>query len=531
MAVLSRLFLRPSLFLAIITIIAYWDQRALNGGLVYDDGGSLKNNVVVAGNVPWHEVFRRDFWGTLMSEPQSHKSFRPITTLTFRANWILAGNEPTANTFGFHLVNVILHGIVTGLTVEVSSFLFPQDMVPQIIVGAIFGLHPVHAEAVTNITSRGELLMSFFFLVAFLFFANSVHLARGSFFRIAGVYVMPWVCMFLSTFCKEQGATALVSIVVYDFFRHHTSVQEFFARFRTKEEHAIDFLRRTILLGVQSAIVVGFRVWLNGESSPDFIYDQNPAGFAKERFTRMFSVSWVYCLYIRDAVYPVYLAPDWSGLGIDLIESIRDPRALCVIALWVFTAGCLYSLFFGRNTGENRKILLIGFFGLLFAPFLLSSNLLVVTGLMKADRVIYLPLLGFAVLQALLFQNLSGSNSNFSSVEHRRFLLCYILLMAQFLWLGSRLHERNVAWSNSLDLWVNAYLINNRSHHTMVSTFLLSISCFGVRLLFRKNSTIVGMNCLSNKGIKSRSMSCAPLVILAWMDHPTRLCMPWCCTI
>ena len=42
------------------------------------------------------------------------------------------------------------------------------------------------------------------------------------------------------------------------------------------------------------------------------------------------------------------------------------------------------------------------FLGFLFAPFLLSSNILVVVGLMKADRVIYLPLMGFCLLEALV---------------------------------------------------------------------------------------------------------------------------------
>lgn len=465
-----RILLRPSLFLACITVIAYWDTQALNGGLVYDDGGSLKNNVVVAGSVPWQEVFQRDFWGTLMTEPQSHKSFRPITTLSFRANWVLAGEDPTGNTFGFHLVNVLLHGIVTGMTVEVSAFLFSNDMIPQIIVGAVFGLHPVHAEAVTNITSRGELLMSFFFLSAFLFFASSVRLAQSSVVKSIGIYVIPWLCMFLSVFCKEQGATALVSVVVYDFLRQNTSVREFIPKLLKYDPNSVSFVRRTLIFAIQSALVVGLRVWLNGESSPDFIYDQNPAGFSKDRFTRVFSVSWVYCLYIIDAVFPVYLAPDWSGRGIDLIRSIRDPRALGVLALWTFTAGCLYLLFCGRGASESRRVVLIAFFGLLFSPFLLSSNLLVVTGLMKADRVIYLPLLGFAVLQAQLFQYVSGSKvcSVDTLGSSKRYLLSYLAIMVQFAWLGARLHERNVAWSNSLDLWVNAYLINNKSHHTMV---------------------------------------------------------------
>jgi len=413
---LRRLLLRPSLWVALITAIAYWDDTALHGKFVYDDGGSVSKNVVVNGQVPLREVLRRDYWGTPMSEPQSHKSFRPITTLSFRLNWLWEQrqhysqdddpNTPVETTYSFHLVNLLLHCIVAALVTETAAFVFsgaaPAEMdntTAQLITGFIFGLHPVHVEAVTNITSRGELFMSFFFLSAFLVYANNIPCRnRGttcagfSFKTTIGIYIVPWICMVCSVFSKEQGATTLMSLVAYDFIRNHSSVREYLGELLRKEERAVAFLRRTVVLASETLLVVGWRYWLNGETSPDFIFDQNPAGFSKDRFTRVFSVSWVYCLYIRDALYPIFLGPDWSGLGIDLIEDWSDKRILGVLALWCFATICLCSLFVGASKTssttavEVRQIGLMAFFAFLFIPFLLSSNLLVVVGLMKADR-------------------------------------------------------------------------------------------------------------------------------------------------
>jgi protein O-mannosyl-transferase len=455
-----RLLLRPSLWIAIISVIAYWDEKPLNGGLVYDDGGSVLNNVVVNGKVPWHEVWKRDFWGTLMSEPQSHKSFRPITTLTFKWNWVWAGDDPTKHTYGFHLVNFLLHGIVTALVTETMRFVFPSSLSPQIIAGAIFGLHPVHTEAVTNITSRGELIMSLFYLAAFLSYAASLR-ASSFLIRLVGIYVVPWMCMTASVFSKEQGATALITCVLYDFIHRNWNVKRFMDRLISRDAESLKFALRAVVLGIETLLIVGLRYYLNGESSPDFIFDQNPAGFSRDRFTRAFSVSWVYCLYIFDAIYPMYLAPDWSGLGIKLIERVEDSRVYNVLLLWLFALICLNSLLQGRGS-ETRKIVLLSFFAFTFSPFLLSSNILVVVGLMKADRVIYLPLWGFAVLEAHLFDLFS--RSKLTTVT---FWIGYILTMGQLLWFATRLHERNLAWSNSLDLWLSAYQVNNRSHHTM----------------------------------------------------------------
>lgn len=32
----------------------------------------------------WGDMWRHDFWGQQMTDPASHKSFRPLTTLSYR---------------------------------------------------------------------------------------------------------------------------------------------------------------------------------------------------------------------------------------------------------------------------------------------------------------------------------------------------------------------------------------------------------------------------------------------------------------
>jgi protein O-mannosyl-transferase len=495
---------RPSFWTCIIAIIVYWDWRALNGNYVYDDAGSVVRNVVVTGSVPWTEAFTRDFWGQEMKEAASHKSFRPITTLSLKLNYLyetsrpafIASGEKYPPTFSFHLVNVLLHGLVTGIITEATWYVLP-DVVSQLIVGGLFGVHPVHAEVVSNITSRGELLMSFFFGIAFLSFAYSLTQAvkrenpadaqpQGSrLMRFLGIYVVPWLCMTLSLFSKEQGATTLITLVIWDFLNHHGNLLNFWSKLRANESSAIRFVGRTFVLAAETLIVVAWRYHLNGETSPDFIEAQNPAGFAKDRFTRAFSVSWVYCLYIRDALYPFYLCPDWSGISLELIKTFSDPRAMIVMCLWYGAAMSFWSLIVGqgrhppsegtnsrtffRNDSLLRKVNM-GIWAFCFSPFLLSSNILVVVGLMKADRVIYLPLFGFLIIEAALLQHffLKGKVSMptaFDTKRRRMFWTAHFFFMFQCLVCCGRTHERNLAWSDSLSLWGSAYKINQRSTH------------------------------------------------------------------
>ena len=599
---------RPWFWTGLIAIIAYIDIRALSGGYVYDDAGSVIKNVVVNGMVDWKEVFNRDYWGTEMNQIQSHKSFRPITTLTLKANYVVAkyiqkyqqndnseeeeqqeqSKQDLPPTWTFRVINVLLHGIVTGLITKSTSYILPSSLssysdnnsvVMELIIGSLFALHPVHAEVVSNITSRGEMLMSIFFLLSFLSYAgtrqacykqqqiynrqskliqslstNSSSILVPWWKRLLGIYIFPWICMTLSIFSKEQGATALISLVLWDFLKYHGNLVSLQRKlfisssntntktnrsiiikrndddddddddhdddFKTtaattvhddatattakiERDEAWQFVWRTVVLAVETLIVVGWRYVLNGESSPDFIVAQNPAGFAEERFTRAFSVTWIYCLYIRDAIYPYYLSPDWSGNSIDLITNWNDPRVMAVLALWYFAAKSLWSMVVGADTGGNTEIITnnnsigskgntksssknninwywnettlrqinMSIWAFSFSPFLLSSNILVVVGLMKADRVIYLPLFGFCILEALLISKLlQGATTMRPAFERRKeqlFWGAHFLLMFQLIIYSGRTHARNLAWSDSLQLWESAYLVNPRSYHTM----------------------------------------------------------------
>ena len=506
---LRRLLLRPSFWTCVISIVAFWDDEALHGTYVYDDSPALRHNDVVNGQLPtFPEVFLRDFWGNPMTEAKSHKSFRPITTLTFRLNWILSeklGNEAFGSwekernhCYGFHVANVLLHGIVTALVTESASFLFngetEGDYVAQLLTGFLFAVHPVHAEAVSNMTSRGELLMSIFSLSAFLSFARhlprvveietGVHSdkqqAKGRWRALMGVYFVPWICMTISLFCKEQGATALIGLVFYDFIYNHGSIRDYLQRLFNLDHQAIAFLKRTVVLAIETIIVCVCRYFLNGETSPDFVEEQNPAGFSKDRFTRIFSVNWVYCLYIRDMIFPKYLCPDWSGTSIRLIESWHDDRAILVLLLWAVFLCVIASLVDGlpndasEKVQQTRRIALTAFFAFTFSPFLLSSNLIIVVGLMKADRVIYMPLMGFCILQALAFKRLvrdtfANHRSSIARNGRQKFLslLFYVLVLVQLGMFCMKSHERNAAWSNRLHLWTRAYMVNPISHHTI----------------------------------------------------------------
>ncbi|KAG7204739.1 hypothetical protein KM043_005153 [Ampulex compressa] len=58
--------------------------NALGGDFVHDDIPAVVRNKDVLAQTPLASVLTDDFWGTPMQDVNSHKSYRPLTTLTFR---------------------------------------------------------------------------------------------------------------------------------------------------------------------------------------------------------------------------------------------------------------------------------------------------------------------------------------------------------------------------------------------------------------------------------------------------------------
>lgn len=70
---------------ALVAVACY--LNALGGDFVHDDIPAVVRNKDVLAQTPLTSLLNNDFWGTPMRDVNSHKSYRPLTTLTFR--WVV----------------------------------------------------------------------------------------------------------------------------------------------------------------------------------------------------------------------------------------------------------------------------------------------------------------------------------------------------------------------------------------------------------------------------------------------------------
>ena len=186
---------------------------------------AIKTNQDLLPETPWSNILYDDFWGTLLTHSGSHKSFRPLCTLSFRLNHALGGLRP----WGYHLVNVSLHGAVTALFTALCRPLLGGGPW-SLLAGLLFASHPVHTEAVAGVVGRADVGAAFFFLTSLICYAKHCGLrtdphvaykarASGSFQAQSWLWLMGSLgCAASSMLWKEQGVTVLAVSAVYDVF-------------------------------------------------------------------------------------------------------------------------------------------------------------------------------------------------------------------------------------------------------------------------------------------------------------------------
>ncbi len=135
------------LLLLAMTLAAY--ATALAGGYIWDDPDYLTENPLIE-NL---EGLRR-IWFTAQT-PQ----YYPLVFTSFWVEHKLWGLHP----LGYHLVNVLLHAANALLAWRILGAL---GIPGAWLAGALFALHPVHAESVAWIAERKNVLSGLFYLLA-----------------------------------------------------------------------------------------------------------------------------------------------------------------------------------------------------------------------------------------------------------------------------------------------------------------------------------------------------------------------------
>ena len=138
------------------------------------------------------------------------------------------------------------------------------------------------------------------------------------------------------------------------------------------------------------------------------------------------------------------------------ITSLTDPRNLLTLATFasLLSMGCCAMR--GRD-GHHRKLL----FGLcvMIIPFIPASNLFFPVGFVIAERVLYIPSMGFSMMVAYGSWILIANHTSHKSISNLTKAMVFLLLIAQ----SSKTFTRNLDWQDNLTLFTSALKVSKTS--------------------------------------------------------------------
>ncbi|HTO74187.1 MAG TPA: hypothetical protein VMJ30_10210, partial [Gemmatimonadales bacterium] len=396
---------------------------SLGNAFAYDDNlAILINPRVHTLHAPW-QAFAESYW----PKERGGGLYRPLTILLFAVQWAIGGGAPLV----FHLFNVLLYAALSVMVLAFAGLLLPEAA--AWLVAALFAVHPVHVEAVGNVVGQAELTAALAVVGACFLYLRWRTAAPAE--PLTGRQLAALVTLYLAgCFCKEHGVVLPALLLLLEL----TIIPRPEGRTASTLDPRLSTLRPAYLLlaGIGIAFLA-VRTSVLGA----FVGDQSALTFQQvtgsQRVLTMLGLvpQWLRLLY-----WPAHLQADYSPLETRVITRLD------VVAL----AGAIVLVgIIALGVALRRRQPAIAFgIGWTLIALLPTSNLLLPTGILLAERTMMLPSVGALLVVGALMPLVVGRLS--PSTAPRPALLvalgvAFAVLIAAAAWKSA---IRQPVWAN-----------------------------------------------------------------------------------
>ena len=428
-------FANPRLLAAILAALSFLlYANTFSHDYTLDDAIVITENMYTqkgAAGIPG--LFNYDtFYGFFKEEGKaalvSGGRYRPLTPAMFAIEVQLFGNNPMAG----HIFNALWYALTVLVLFALLRQLFrfktneERASFMAFAAAAIFAAHPVHTEVVANIKGRDEIIALLGSLAA-LYLAIKMYSEQS---KKIGLSILGGLCFFLALLSKENAIT-FVAILPLTFY-YFTN-----AKFKT-----IAMLTAPALAATVVFLVIRFSIVPLSGKLPMELMNNPFLEFTGGRYVPLDSgkqlATIIYTLgeYLRLLIFPFPLTHDYYPRHVEVMNW-GQIQVLLSFLLHV-GLGVLAIM------GLKKKSLIS--YGIWFYLITLSivSNLLFPIGTNMAERLIFMPSVGFCIVAAVLLDRAKaklGSSSSWGIL---------IGLTAIF---GILTILRNPAWKDNMTLF------------------------------------------------------------------------------
>lgn len=324
--------------------------------------------LVVAGDSALHDP------GTAVPrafEPYLGGLLRPGLLLGFSAQWWMGGGDPLL----FRLTSLVMYAIVSVLVLHLLRACGLGKW-PALFGAAVFAVHPVHAEVTANTVGQAELLSTGFVVAAAVWYlqARQREWRAGDTIAICG--------LFLGAVHSKEVGYVLPGLLLL--------IEGFAVRNTRPLRARLDALRRPALwLALVFVVSLGLRALLLGSVRGG---DPHPVLIPFSTSERAIAMLAAVPEWTRLLLWPSRLQADYGPPALRIGPALELSHLIGVGIL--IAVAVLVVLAWRRGPLVAAGLLWIG---LALSPV---ANLLFPTGVLVAERTLFLPSVGLALLLA-----------------------------------------------------------------------------------------------------------------------------------
>ncbi|MFH1678055.1 MAG: hypothetical protein ABH914_00340, partial [Candidatus Omnitrophota bacterium] len=211
------------LFLILIIVLGFIAYgNSLNGQFLWDDNYFIKDNIYVQGWSHIINIFTEDVGA---GAGATYYFYRPLQIFSYVIDYSFWKLNPA----GYHITNILLH-ILTALCVYwLISVLFNNTSI-SFFTSILFLVHPIHTEAVTYISGRGDSLTAIFMLLCLIFYIkhSQIKFTKPAPSNNNIIYFLVLSTYILAVLSKENSVILPALILLYHYtFKKKINIKAF----------------------------------------------------------------------------------------------------------------------------------------------------------------------------------------------------------------------------------------------------------------------------------------------------------------
>ncbi|MGA9210312.1 MAG: tetratricopeptide repeat protein [Terriglobales bacterium] len=414
-----RLLLALALGLSLLSYAQVW-----RFDFVYDDDFQIVNNSKIHDWSHLRGYFTSHVWANAGGFDRFSSYYRPLFLVWLRVNYACFGLDARywhALSLALHLVAVWLAYLAALRLLEFAGSPHRSRRTTAAIAALLFALHPAHVEPVAWISAASELLLTIFFLLAFIAYVQN---------RVRGKRLWLAVsagCFALALLAKETAIMLVPLLLCCELTRRTDDEPGLVARLGRALRGSWPWVGTALLYLLARRAALG-----------TLGHGQVPVGTA----VVLKSLPELFWFYARHLLWPWPLAEFYDVFYVRSVgtrEFVIPAVAMAVVlgALWAWA--------------RRSRVALLASLWVLFPLLPVLDVALLRFNALAADRYLYLPSLGFCVLAAVLLVRLTELR------QLRRAALAIVLGLAAVM--GVVTARQAAPWENALLLYENAVAV------------------------------------------------------------------------